>query len=424
MAHNGRSEQEKDSAMAGDGRRQSSMPRRKFLKISAATMGAVGGLSGVSGAEPQSKPAAAGSPGRSANRRAGRSYNRPYSGATLAHVAFPLGGIGAGMICLEGSGALSHVSLRNRPEIFNEPCVFAAIGIKGRPSAARVLEGPVPARKIFGSPGTGNGAAGTTFGLPRFAKASFQTRFPFGTVSLKDGQVPLEVEITGWSPFEPGDPDNASLPVAGLEYRFRNPGSSAVEAVFSFNAKNFMRIGNEASAVRPIEGGFILWSSGGKDKAWEEGAFAATVSDPEVKINHAWFRGGWWDALTMAWSDVANAACFERPPVTSGGPSPGGTLFVPLNLAAGASKTIALRLAWFVGQTNLRIGKDPLGLSLRRASLETTSRGMQPGLPISTVSAFIGEITTLNSGRKPAASASVFMTRHCPPKSSKRSRRI
>jgi uncharacterized protein (DUF608 family) len=34
--------------------------------------------------------------------------------------------------------------------------------------------------------------------------------------------MPLEVEITGWSPFEPGDADNASLPVAALEYHFTN----------------------------------------------------------------------------------------------------------------------------------------------------------------------------------------------------------
>ena len=60
-----------------------------------------------------------------------------------------MGGIGAGMICLEGTGALSHVSIRNRPEIFNEPCVFAAIFVKGPQPIARVLEGPVPTRKIF-----------------------------------------------------------------------------------------------------------------------------------------------------------------------------------------------------------------------------------------------------------------------------------
>ncbi len=45
-------------------------------------------------------------------------------------------------------------------------------------------------------------------------------------------------------------------------------------------------------------------------------------------------------------------------PLAAGGPSPGATLFVPFALAPGESKTIVLRLAWYVGQTALRQGKD------------------------------------------------------------------
>jgi len=190
------------------------------------------------------------------------------------------------MICLEGTGALSHVSLRNKPEVFHEPLMFAALGIKGASRSARVLEGQVPGWKLFGSPGTGNGAAGTSFGLPRFREATFTSRFPFATVQLADPEVPVGVEITGWSPFEPGDPDNSSLPVVGLEYRFTNRSQSAVDAVFSFNARNFMSIGQNPNAVRPIAGGFILWGGPGKDKPWEEGALSATVSGPGVKVNH------------------------------------------------------------------------------------------------------------------------------------------
>lgn len=294
-------------------------------------------------------------------RRNGRAFNSEYSGEFLNHVAFPLGGIGAGMLCLEGTGALSHVSLRNRPELFNEPCVFAAVSIKGKRDLARVLEGPVPGRKLFGPPGTANGAGGTTYGLPRFAAATFKTRFPFGIITLSDRQMPLQVTLTGWSPFEPGDPDNSSLPVAGLEYHFTNRSRNSVEAVFSFNAKNFLAAGNDPQAVRPIEGGFILWNGGPKERPWEESAFSATVSERDAKVNHAWFRGGWWDPLTMAWKDVADSACYEHAPVTDGGPSPGATLFVPIQLAPGASRTIKLRLAWFSGQTNLHIGRDPSG---------------------------------------------------------------
>jgi uncharacterized protein (DUF608 family) len=270
-----------------------------------------------------------------------------------------MGGMGAGMICLEGTGALSHFSLRNKPEVFNEPCTFAAVCVRGSTNTARVLEGPVPGWKLFGQPNAGNGAAGASFGLPRFRQATFRTRFPFGLVTLADPAVPLRVELTGWSPFAAGDADNASLPVAGLEYAFTNPTRGPVEAVFSFHAKNFLVAGNNPHGSKPAPGGFTLWSSGAKEKAWEEGSFTATVSDVAVRVNHAWFRGGWWDPLTMAWKDVAAGACYDRPPVTEGGPAPGATLFVPFRLEPGASQTIALRLAWHVGVSNLRMGNDP-----------------------------------------------------------------
>ncbi len=287
-----------------------------------------------------------------------RNYGE-YSGEYLDHVAFPMGGIGAGMICLEGAGALSHVSLRNRPALGNEPCAFAAISIKGPKNVARVLEGPVPGWKRFGRPGAGFGDGGSTHGLPRFASARFKTRFPFGQVTLTDNDVPLDVEITGWSPFEPGDADSASLPVAALEYHFTNNSPAKIDAIFSWNAKNFMAVNDRPHAVKATAGGFVLWGGPGRRSPYDEGAFSATVDDPAVKVNHAWFRGGWFDPLTMAWKDVVAAACFDRPAVDEGEASPGATLFVPFSLDPGASKTIVLRFAWYVGKSNLRIGADP-----------------------------------------------------------------
>ena len=120
----------------------SDLSRRDVLKTCAAA--AVGtGLSSakaapVAAAE-SSQTAAAKVPTAATSKDRGE-----YTGEHLNRVAFPLGGMGAGMICLEGTGALSHVSLRNKPEVFHEPCTFAAISVKGQTNVARVLEGPVP----------------------------------------------------------------------------------------------------------------------------------------------------------------------------------------------------------------------------------------------------------------------------------------
>ena len=120
-------------------------------------------------------------------QKTAQSKNPIYTGPNLDRVAFPLGGIGAGMVSLEGTGALSQVSLRHKPDVHHEPQVFAALHVNGA-KTARVLEGPVPMWKAFGSVApsglceAGNGLTRRTYGLPRFAEASFQARFPFATV--------------------------------------------------------------------------------------------------------------------------------------------------------------------------------------------------------------------------------------------------
>jgi len=309
-----------------------------------------------------------------------------YTGSHLDRVAFPLGGIGAGMICLEGTGALSHVSLRHRPEVYHEPQAFAALHVKGA-KTARVLEGPVPIWKAFGSVASGsfgepgNGLTGRTYGLPRFAEAAFESRFPFATVSLADPTMPVAVELTGWSPFTPGAADDSSLPVAGIEYRFVNRSAQAVEAVFSFHAANFMQLGDGAR-IGTTERGFVLEQPALADKPEAEGAFAAFTDDPATAIDAAWFRGGWFDAFTMVWNRVVAGEVVSQPPHAEGAPGGGGSLYVPFSLAAGEEKTIRLQFAWYVPRSAVRAGggsTQPPGSEPFLADGWQVSRLMPPG---------------------------------------------
>ncbi len=73
---------------------------------------------------------------------------RVFEGEHLDKVAFPVGGLGAGMFCLDGSGAFSHFSFRHLPDYFSEGMAFSALAVRdGGRVTARVLEGPVPAWK-------------------------------------------------------------------------------------------------------------------------------------------------------------------------------------------------------------------------------------------------------------------------------------
>ncbi|MBO9618972.1 MAG: hypothetical protein J7539_08055 [Niabella sp.] len=292
--------------------------------------------------------------------RTARAYNSAYRDEHLSRVAFPIGGLGAGMFCLEGSGAVSHMSINNHPEIFFEPNIFAAIAIKGTQPVAKVLEGPVPEWKIFGQRGTGNGAGGTSYGLPRFSNASFIARFPFGTVQLKDNEIPVDIAINGWSPFIPGDEDNSGLPAGALEYQFINRSSKTIEAVFSYNAKNFVARGEKAG-IRKLKNGFILSQGPGKDKPFTKTDFAIyTTADADPVVDYCWFRGGWFDPVTMIWNTIADGKVSSTAPVE--GDAPGASLFVPFKLAPGAQKTIRVMMAWYVPESDLSIqDKGPDG---------------------------------------------------------------
>ena len=110
----------------------------------------------------------------------------------------------------------------------------------------------------------------------------------------------------------------------------------------------------------PATGGFTLWQPASAERPADRGAFSATVDDPSVHVNCAWFRGGWFDPLTVAWKHVSQGDAPAAGPVT-GEPSPGGSLYVPFRLGPHEEKVIRLRLAWHVPGTDLRLGGDPAG---------------------------------------------------------------
>jgi len=285
-------------------------------------------------------------------QRGGHVFDGDYSGANTTRIAFPIGGIGAGMFCLEGTGAISHVSVRNRPDLFNEPVMFAALYVKGK--GARVLEGSVPGWKKFGLPGSAMGAEGSTYGLARYISASFKARFPFAEVALTDKSLPLSVNLIGWSPFIPTGADDSSLPVGALEYRLTNGSKVVQSGVFSYNAKNFMAMDGGINRIKATPNGFILSQTGMERNPEKQGDFAIWTDQHNTTVDDCWFRGGWWDPLTMAWKKIMNGDTKSVAPVEKD--APGASLYVPFSLKPGESKTIRVMMCWYVPFSNIRYG--------------------------------------------------------------------
>ncbi|GGD84999.1 GH116 family glycosyl hydrolase [Paenibacillus nasutitermitis] len=293
-----------------------------------------------------------------------KTFNGVYTDGRQDRIVYPLGGIGAGMIGLEGTGALSHVSLRGKPELQHLPLLFSTMTVLGENPEARILEGPVPSWKVFDTRSGPNGGAaggqnGRHYGLPRMKECSFTSRFPFGDIQLKDETLPVSVSLTGWSPFIPSDTDHSSLPVAGLEYTFRNESEQQVDLVYAFHAYNFMSLGSGGAGVRQTEGGFVLSQSPVEDQPWSGGAFSAVTDRPGTTVHTKWFQGPiWFDALTMLWKTIEKGGSlpYSEPEASGGRTGPGGSLYVPLQLQPGEEKRICLRLCWHVPVTDQRHG--------------------------------------------------------------------
>ena len=290
-----------------------------------------------------------------------RDFNGVYQGENTAYINFPLGGIGAGNYCISGTGMPGGFSLRNSPNIFFNPNIFSALMVKSsQTQTAKILEGQIPKHEIFAPGGAGNGLAGKNYGLPRCDSNEFLSRFPFAEIKIEDSDIPLGLSISAWSPFIPGDSYNSSLPAATLEYSFKNNTDEKIEAVYYFCSFNFMKTSDKAPGyVRAEKDGFVLGQGAPENEPWHAGEFYAFSDDENTIVNAKFFRGGWFDVLTMLWNGISKGEYFAG--CHKNNDSPGGYIAVPFSLDSGECKTVRINTCWYVGETNLRSGPDLAG---------------------------------------------------------------
>lgn len=176
---------------------------------------------------------------RSVLRRLAR---KTYRGRSLDEVAFPLGGIGTGMISLGGWGQLDQFEIQNRPqkglfETASEAFFALKVIARGQKTVVKVLQGPAGGRFS----GNGHGLrTGLGEGLPHFRKAAFRGEFPFAKVFLQDPDIPLKVTLKAFNPFIPLNEDDSGIPVAVFIYHLANLSNRALHGSIYGSLKNFI----------------------------------------------------------------------------------------------------------------------------------------------------------------------------------------
>lgn len=282
---------------------------------------------------------------------------RWFEGGDLLQIAMPMGGIGAGCICLNGIGGIVDFSIRNIPATTALPdghgftdAAFAILHIKGKSPITRLIEGPLAPERLYDQGLQSQGFRKGGFeGLPRFADCRFKAAYPFGHVQLTDESIPIAVDIAGWSPFVPLDDRTTGMPAAILEYQLTNTSTEPVEYEFSYNLSHLAlgKAGWKGTRNAVIDGGINYYNT---EHPLAETFSSATLSviGHEPKIKAMWTRGRWFDWIASLWRELSegtfrpNAGNTDRDLDGTNG----GSILLPGKLLPGESITYPIVITW------------------------------------------------------------------------------
>jgi uncharacterized protein (DUF608 family) len=298
---------------------------------------------------------------------------RTFSGDRATQVAMPIGGLGAGCICINGSGGMQDFSIRTRPETTALPAgftsnspeaAFAILHIKGSAPVTKMIEGPFPPFKIFDQGLQGQGLRrGGSEGFPRFERCNFRGEFPFAEIRFADQAIPLDVSLIAWNPFIPLDDKNSGIPCAILEYTLHNPSSKGVDYEFSYHLSHLAPgcrpdQAASANAVIPGKGAYLF----NREAANAEGFGSATLTviGAKPRVKAMWLRSPGWefDSLSALWREVSSGTFTTNDgsnTVDNAGRN-GASILLDGHLEAGESRTYPILITWHFPNCYLREG--------------------------------------------------------------------
>jgi len=282
-----------------------------------------------------------------------RGTSKIYRGEHLEAVSLPVGGIGAGLIQLNGR-AERHVW-----QIFNNTTQgrvhdsFFAIRAQatGLEPVIRALQtrdvGPFQAMEGLG----------------------FRGEYPFGWFNFEDGGLPVRVGMEAFSPMIPLEERDSAIPCAVFNLAAENPGKKAVKISFlaaQQNAVGYMGDGEIVDLHYPGCGGNVnrVLREGGatilhmtqepRSSAWGWGDMALAALTDDATVTAEWTDRG---ELLKSWG---KSGVLDGP--DSAGPTPPGRTFngalaVSFMLEPGAKRSVPFVLAWHFPNVSHGIAK-------------------------------------------------------------------
>jgi non-lysosomal glucosylceramidase len=276
-----------------------------------------------------------------------------YRGRQLDEIAFPLGGIGTGMISLGGWGQLRDFEIFNRPHkgLTLKYTFFTLFAQKGDDHpVTRVIQGPVGGANFTGD-GSGVGRLDGA-GLPHFRSVEFVGAFPFARLLFNDPKVPLDVSMEAYNPFIPLNPDDSGLPIAMFYFYLRNPTAEPVRATLFANLENRTGFPEEGHGlIEYFEGpgvkGLKMTTHRHPPDSPRYGTLALVTPYPDLNVQAHWFRGAWFDSLHRFWDQASQGELEEnREPSEIIKGTDVGSIGLRVTMAPGESVRLPIWIAW------------------------------------------------------------------------------
>ena len=279
-----------------------------------------------------------------------------FSGERLREVRFPLGGIGAGGVSMDGGARFVDWQIANRPNMESYGG-FSHIAVRaeknGKVIDARALNGPLAAPYMGkGLQPDGGYTRGpqreTMAGVPHFNDVTMTAHFPFAEYRF-EGDFPGKAKLRAFSPFEPMNDFDSSLPSGLFEVQLKNDTADELEYAIAFTLYNpDARHSQNVVTEKDGRTALLCSSVGADDRTPAWGQTCVATDAKSVSSQAYWYRGIWFDGLNMFWKDF-NAAGPMKPRNLEAGEKyqDHGTLCVHLHADPGETVSAKFALGWY-----------------------------------------------------------------------------
>ena len=291
-----------------------------------------------------------------------------YHGEALRAVAMPMGGIGAGSIAIGGDGNLRQWQIHNEVNIAGfVPHSFFAVWAwpEGGAPTARVLatkcfyDTPFEPEPLISDQLIPGQLREQMRRLPTCDDVRFVGEYPLAELAYEAPELPVQVQMTCYSPFVPLDAQASAWPAIVFQVQVSNPGATPVDCSVLATLQNavgwdgtseIIGVGNagyggNANTVEQAEGltAVRMTKPGQAADDRRFGSMCLATTTAEAAASAQWDDlGALWGQFVATGNPGAAAAG-----VSATGRTWNGALAVPLRLAPGETATATYVITWY-----------------------------------------------------------------------------